>query len=563
MIKTSLCSSLVSVMPTKPLPKNSLKNVTICKNEPFSFQLAYKIAGGDAKSTQFFIRVKGDLPITNYYINCVPVLHTDVDKLQNAGGVGLYPDILMPKKVNPQIKVQNTCGGLWYTEKDEDIQLFAFNDSSQAVWYSINENGSEIPAGNYKLTFEIYGLDNKLITKNSLNVEVLDALLPKQSFIYTNWFHCDCLAKNYGIKIFSDKFFTIMASFLKTASQNGMNMVLLPAFTPALDTPIGGERATAQLVGVTKNGDKYEFDFSLMERYIRVAQANGIVYFEHCHMFTQWGSAFAPKIMAKVNGKSKQIFGWKTPAASKEYTNFLRCYLKAFNKFIKSIGLEKKILFHVSDEPCDENYKNYETAYNLISDLISDYMAGDALSDPKFYESGLVKVPIASTRRVAEFVGKGDNIWCYYTGLEIDKGMSNRLIQLPRQRNRMLGIQMYYYNIKGFLHWGYNYYFCELSHGRFNPAINSCGFGNAGTSYSVYPAPDGTAYQSVRQKNFGEGIVDYRLLQLLESIAGRKVVDEVIVKHFGVPDFTVTPTDAAAIDNFRNEVEALIKANIK
>ena len=52
---------------------------------------------------------------------------------------------------------------------------------------------------------------------------------------------------------------------MKTAVKNGMNMVLMPAFTPPLDTPVGKERKTVQLVGVDFDGKNYKFDFSLLE----------------------------------------------------------------------------------------------------------------------------------------------------------------------------------------------------------------------------------------------------------------------------------------------------------
>ncbi len=42
---------------------------------------------------------------------------------------------------------------------------------------------------------------------------------------------------------------------------NGINMILTPLFTPPLDTKVGGERPTVQLVDVNMDGDKYTFNF--------------------------------------------------------------------------------------------------------------------------------------------------------------------------------------------------------------------------------------------------------------------------------------------------------------
>ncbi len=116
------------------------------------------------------------------------------------------------------------------------------------------------------------------------------------------------LADIYQLPVFSDRYFEIFADYVEKVAGNGRNMLLLPAFTPALDTPERRERKTAQLVGVTVEKSIYSYDFLLMNRYLDTARAAGIEYFEHAHFFTQWGSKVAPKIMATVNGEMRQIF---------------------------------------------------------------------------------------------------------------------------------------------------------------------------------------------------------------------------------------------------------------
>ena len=86
-------------------------------------------------------------------------------------------------------------------------------------------------------------------------------------------------------------------------------MLLTPVFTPPLYTAVGGERPTVQLVKVIKENNKYSFDFENFRRYINLCLNCGIEAFEISHFFTQWGAKHAPKIVATVNGKEKQIFG--------------------------------------------------------------------------------------------------------------------------------------------------------------------------------------------------------------------------------------------------------------
>lgn len=106
-------------------------------------------------------------------------------------------------------------------------------------------------------------------------------------------------------------------------------MLLTPLFTPPLDTQAGKERMTVQLVDVQKDGDRYAFGFEKLEQFMRLAEECGVKYFEMSHLFTQWGTKYAPKIVAEVNGARRRIFGWKTEALSQEYKASLRRFCRS------------------------------------------------------------------------------------------------------------------------------------------------------------------------------------------------------------------------------------------
>ena len=80
---------------------------------------------------------------------------------------------------------------------------------------------------------------------------------------------------------------------MRTAASQGVNMIFTPLFTPALDTLIGGERTTVQLVKVYKRSDGYSFDYSLFHRWIELCKEVGFEYFEMSHLFAQWGAKFS------------------------------------------------------------------------------------------------------------------------------------------------------------------------------------------------------------------------------------------------------------------------------
>ena len=146
-----------------------------------------------------------------------------------------------------------------------------------------------------------------------LTLEVSEEALPKQSLIHTEWFHSDCVADYYQTEVFGEAHWKALESQIAMAAEIGINTLLTPVFTPPLDTAVGGERTTVQLVGITQDRDGYHFDFSLLERWCGLCRKYGIEYLEMPHMFTQWGAEATPKILVGVDGKTEKRFGWHVP----------------------------------------------------------------------------------------------------------------------------------------------------------------------------------------------------------------------------------------------------------
>lgn len=555
-MNTILLNSLYRVFPDD-CPTQAMKELSGFGNEPLSFQLAYRLKTENV-SIPIYIRVESELPVFIYGVDYVPVRHTSAEGLDHPPKPGLFPDILLPKSTNPNLKYLKVPGSSSrYTEENEIHLLNASSDSWQSVWFTVNKQKIALKAGEYTIKIKVFhSVDRSLLAEEKLTIRIIDALLPKQRLIYTNWLHCDCICDLHHVTLFSEEFWNILESYLTVAAERGMNMVLMPAFTPPLDIPIGTERMTVQLVEVEKNRDGYSFDFSKMERFTNLCKKVGIEYLEHSHLFSQWGAKSAPKIIDK-NGAP--LFGWETDAASKEYGDFLKQYLTALIRFLKDKDLESKIFFHISDEPKDTMMEDYKKATAQVREILKPYNSGDALSHYCFYEDGTVKTPIVRTKEADDFVGRCDNMWGYYTGKEVHDGLSNRVLTLPPERNRMMGIHLYQYKMKGFLHWGLNYYYDVLSHGIFDPRYNPCGYRNhAGTSFFVYPAFNGTALPSMRQTVFAEGIYDYEALLQLEKKYDRNFCEELLKKHFGKITMNTAPSDPEQIIHFRKELNEWI-----
>jgi hypothetical protein len=398
---------------------------------------------------------------------------------------------------------------------------------------------------------------------SNFTIKILPLKSVEQSLIYTNWFHADCLYTYYDTKPFSKKHWSIIKNYMTAAASHGMNMILTPLFTPPLDTAVGGERPTVQLIDVFKDGRRYTFDFTRLKHWIKLAKACGIKYFELSHLFTQWGAKCAPKIMAYENGEEKQIFGWDTDAAGEEYSHFLSVFLPVLVLFINENKLEKSVFFHVSDEPSPEHLENYKKASTILKKYIgSSFPVIDALSSYEFYKTGLVDTPIPATNHFEEFYNNGvKNLWAYYCcGQYID--VANRFISMPSARNRILGIQLYKYDIKGFLQWGYNFWYTQYSLSKINPYLTTDA-GSAfpsGDAFVVYPGENGVPVISLRLEVLNDAFQDLRALQTLEKKIGREAVLSVLEEGLEAPiSMTEYPHDSQWLLEKRKEINLLLE----
>ncbi len=559
-ISVNLLSSQNKIFPdTAPGEYPSLKAeyCTLLSNEPFSFQIAIRTAGNSVHPIS--AAVTSVLPVSVYKIGYVPLT-----TVRNPGGEsgyarcggGLYPDALLARPAAPEIiRYPNAWGEGLYCEAGTRATLNCTSELTQGLWVTLNEDGEPLDAGEYAVHIVLTSLmDGTVLYETELTVSVIGMTLPRVPAYYTNWFHCDCLADIYGVEVYSERFWEIFADFVSNAAKHRMNTLLLPAFTPPLDTPIGGRRKNVQLVGITVEDDGvYRFDFEKMRRYVSLARACGITYFEHCHLFTQWGAEHAPLIYADVNGRQTQIFGWETDAAGEDYRAFLAQYLTAFAAFAREEGIWEQMVFHISDEPSAAHEAHYRAAVEGVRPYLRGCLIADALSDYRYYESGLVSTPIASLDHVGAFAGRCENLWVYYIGAL--KNCANRLIPNTAARTRVLGVQMYALGAKGFLHWGYNYYYDRMSQGLFDPFADPCAYMQSpGTTYIVYPGRDGRAVPSIREKLMAEAFIDLGALQLLEKKLGR---DAVLALCRDVLGADITPTtipDDQALTLLRAEV---------
>lgn len=540
-------SSLAKCFPdTRLSGQRSLRSFSVFRGQALAFQIAYRTEE-PISDVPFLLRPvpQGVLApyVTFGQVECVPVLYpvdpTNYDDDYLRTELGLYPDPIRPLYYRGcALLYPKLTGSLWVTVRCPD----------------------GLPAGDYPLGVQlVQEKTGEVSAEVQVTVRLSDVRLPEQTFYHTEWLYTDCLAERYHVPVWSEQHWKILEAYIRTAAENGINMILTPVITPELDTYVGGERLTTQLVDIAARADGgYTFGFSKLDRWIDLCLSAGVRYFEFPHFFTQWGAKNAPKILADVEGETRRIFGWETDALGSDYAAFLRAFLPALVAHLKERGIAGRCWFHISDEPKPGQLERYRQCRDLVAPYLDGCNLTDALSDFAFSEKGIVSNPAVAVQHLQPFLNAGVSpLWCYYSGAHGCRDFTGRYLSMPSARTRIIGVQMYMAGICGFLHWGYNFWHTKFSYDTVDPFLSpDCGgFNPAGDCFLVYPGEDGQAMPSLRLFAMRAAMEDIRMLQLYEACYGRTRTEAMVLEVAGG---TLTFTDYPRTERFFDDLQARV-----
>ena len=517
--ETRLISPLEKVFPSDPLKAKIYDETTVLHGEPVSFQLAVK-----ADDLKLGVKIEIDSPISAHIqVGIVELVASMMPNYKNHDDYllkttpGLYPDPIVTKDAYGLVHEQ------W-----------------NGFWVYVQTKG--VKPNDYPIKLKVIH-EETVVAVEEFTLRVLDIPVKFHGIKRTEWFYLDCIADLHRVDMLSDAHFELIEKYVENYVEHGGNMILTPLFSPPLEMFVGGQRPTVQLVEIRKFVDTYHYNFELLERFMDLCLAKGVLYFEMNHLFSQWGAEYAPKIFAWVDGSYEQLFGWHTRADRDLYKDFLASFLHALQQFLQEKNWEHLCHFHISDEPNSSNIHHYETAKNIIRNAGLQAPIFDALSEFDFYQRGLVEVPVASTNHIDVFVkNQVPDLWAYYCCMEHHSYLSNRFLNMSGLRTRIIGLQLYVAGISGFLHWGYNHWYGhKCLNQQLNPYHNTDadrGF-PSGDAFLVYPGEKGPV-SSIRLKQLQLAFSDIGLCKTLEEKIGREGVLEMIHSH-GVIDFKHYP----------------------
>ena len=421
----------------------------------------------------------------------MPHLNTGVpsDDIEGVGHIpGLVPDPLFPENTAP--------AGAFET---------------QAFWLTLIID-KEIKPGRYIMPITL-SVGGNTAASLQVTLNVHPAVLPlRRDFPVTHWFYADALCDWYKTEITQEKFWQILEPYFANLTEHGQDTIYVPVFTPPLD----GVKRPTQLLGIQKEKSSYQFDWSLVQRWVKAAKSKGLTHFEWTHLFSQWGAKYPLRIYKEHGEKGKLLWKPETPATALVYRRFLSQFLQELHGFLQAEGILEKSFFHVSDEPHgEEALANYRAARKMLQELAPWMKVMDALSDIAIARTGLIDEPIPSISVAPDFIKEGFKAWAYFCCGPRGRYL-NRFLDTPLLKIRMSGWLFYRLKAHGFLHWGYNYWYKCGTTQLIDPfiicdAMNWPGW-TYGDPFVVYPGSDGPL-DSLRWEVFAESLQDYALIQ--------------------------------------------------
>lgn len=493
-LQTWTTTSLTRHFPATPAQRSRAPMLDAALNERVSFQIALRVEEGEPQHVRLEAEAPRGIDVRLRRVGYVPVRHHNTPVMPGeTDGLGHMPGYV-PDPLFDEDTVHLPAG------------------ETHAFYLTLRPKRTAKP-GTHAIRVNVLPERGKR-RSHIVKLKLHDVTVARRKdFAVTQWFYNDALLDWYDCTAWDERYWSILPAYFRDMAEHGQDTVYTPVFTPPLD----GVKRPSQLLRVTKQAKgEYRFDWQDVKRYVALAKRCGLRNFEWTHFFTQWGVKHALRMYERQGVDEKLLWKPDTGATSTTYRDFLSQFLPELHRFLTVHRLLKRSFFHVSDEPHGEEHKaNYVAARALLKELAPWMPTMDALTDLAYGREQLTDMPIPSTKTALDFVAEGLDCWCYYCCGPRGRFVQ-RLLDTPLPKIRMNGWLFYRWPFRGFLHWGYNYWYQSQSRELLDPLSVQDGHAWPGWAYGdtfqVYPGPAGPI-DSLRWETFGDSLQDYALLQ--------------------------------------------------
>ena len=365
--------------------------------------------------------------------------------------------------------------------------------------------GREVKCGDYRgiLSLTIQGEEHLLAIHCTVYVPIISDLETTKLGML-NFFSYPNIAMQHGVNCYGESYWNLFRAYSRSQLDMRCTHIMLPPPMPVYDT-------LKQVI---------DFDFTPAIRAGTIALEEGAQYI-----------VGAPVAVWSEGAQKGYFLAWDrtVPTESLEAYWMLKLYFEKWAMILKEKHWENRVMQSLADEPQVHNSARYRALSCICRRFLPQVPVIEAVET--FELGGAVDIWVPKqdfyekSRKTFEVMQeKGETIWFYTCAFPAGKIM-NRSMDLPLLVSRYILWLGFKYGLKGFLHWGFNYYegpnlwdqACCDHKGAKLPA---------GDAHIVYPGKD-EVWQSMRYRQQRAGARDYELLcqlkQLDESLAYRLV----------------------------------------
>ena len=427
----------------------------------------------------------------------------------------------------------------------EPLSIDVAAGEAQPIWITVKTPEDAKP-GAYRATVGIVGTidGNTVEATQSLSLHVYSATIAKTRLWVTEWWGMNSSHMKIHPEKNSDEYYELMRRFARNMAEHRHNVAII--------SPMG--HAT---FGAGANGE-LTVDFSEFDRWVNVFVDEGVIgLIEGGHIGWRaggWISQFHVEVYQVKDGKA--VSSMADPSSA-EADAFYRWYFPKLVEHLREKGWLDQYVQHLGDEPIPTNIASYSAMAALVRKYGPELRIIEACHTKDLVGSMDIWVPQLNYLQTdfahyQERQRAGDEVW-FYTCVYPQGEYTNRFIELPLMKTRLLHWINYCYGITGYLHWGYNQWTADDPFTKTTRPHGGPPYLPAGDPWIVYPGDDGPL-DSIRYEAMRDGIDDHELLSQLAE-RDPKTAQRLARRH--IMDFDKYNTD---IVKFRETRRDLLRA---
>ncbi len=423
---------------------------------------------------------------------------------------------------------------------------------------------AEADAGDCTVTVNVYRhigfAPETLVQSFEMPLHVYDYTVPETKdyrFHLDLWQHNSNIARKHDVMLYSDEHFAVIESYVKSLAAVGQKAVTVIAS----EIPWSGQRSYKvsnypsdlyeyNMIRVTRKNGVFEYDYSVMQRYIDLCFANGIDReIEVFGLINIWDDAQLGFGKACTEDPDAvRIRYYDADEGIYRYMDSneqLAGYVKSLEQYFISTNQIQYVQI-VADEP--DNVEKYRKSLNRLKEAAPAFFYKVAINHIEFIEefgdsiSDIVPT-INFVADKAEYLSKRAKTSKGRTLLYVCCGPDypNTFLQSPAYEIEVIGYFIYKIGLDGFLRWNYTVW---PENPRERLSFRAPGW-KAGDTNFVYPGHNGKVLLSLRWYYLKRAIVNYELLSRaaeMDSKIADQIYDTVFVEKDPAAFKTTTRT---------------------